>query len=367
MPFEILMMIGAFLIGIAFDYSQITNKMADSFKCIKKYSKSIFNLRTLFYQITVIYLLFKIGFVGGSEVIGQAWQELLISGFVVVTAASFWTLFVLFLLNRWSSFNPIAQISIATHFGSVSVGTFIAAMVFLKALGIEVSPTVAIWLVLMELPAVVIGMWKLGIRTNTIVPILKEEWSLAILPVSVLLGMFFGKAIPVEFTSILFGFLFMPILLYFLFEMGCKASDNLGKLKGKIGSVFFIGIAIPVLGGFLGASLGYWLNYDIGSSFVLAVLMASASYVLAPLCMQEILKSIYKPKPGIAKQVVAMSIALSVGVTLPFNILIGFKLYYLIVQGMQSFQVLPVLGLMLPFLLIGVSFLRRPHSKLLDS
>jgi len=83
--------------------------------------------------------------------------------------------------------------------------------------------------------------------------------------------------------------------------------------------------------------------------------------------MQEILKSIYKPKPEIAKKVVSTSMALSVGVTLPFNILFGFELYYLMIKGMQASPRVAAIGLALPFVLGSISLLRRPRSTEIES
>ena len=78
---------------------------------------------------------------------------------------------------------------------------------------------------------------------------------------------------------------------------------------------------------------------------------------------EKVLKSIYKPKPKMAKQVVATSMALSVGVTLPFNILIGFELYYLIIKGLQASPVFAVFGLGLPFLIGGISLFKFSQTK----
>lgn len=355
MPFEILVAIGAFLIGIVFDYYQVWKKT-------NNYSERANIFRSLLYKTTVVYFLFKIGFVGGSEVMNQPWQMIIVSGTIVVIVASFWTIFVLFLLNRWSSLNSITKISIATHFGSVSVGTFIVAMAFLDSKGIAINPVLAIWLVLMEFPAVLIGMRKLGIRANMIISILKAELLLVVLPVSIVLGIFLGKYVPLNISSVVFGVLFMPMLIYFLFEMGRQASSSLVKLKGEISSVFFIGIAIPILGGFFGTSIGYWIGYDMGSIFTLAILTASASYVLAPLCMKEVLKNFREP--AIAKQAVAVSMALSVGITLPFNILIGFELYYAMIQWMKASPVLAFFALVSPFIIVGISLLRRSKQSI---
>jgi len=342
MPFKIILMTSTFLAGIILDH----------FKIIKKTGA-----RKVLHQIATVYLLFKIGFFGGSRIMGTQWQLLIAPVIVAIIISSLWTFLVLILLKRWSSFEPITQISIATHFGSVSIGTFIAATTFLEALQIKVNPNGVIWLALMEFPAILIGMWKLGVRANMILPIVKEKWTLTILPISIVLGALFGTTIPSSFKTILFGIIFTPILLYFLFEMGAKASGNLHKLKKNIGSVFFVGVAIPILGGITGSSLGYCLGYDTGGMFILAILMASGSYVLAPLCMQEVLKSIYKPNMTIAKEVVSTSIALSVGVTLPFNIAIGFPLYYFIIKSLQANPNLALLGLSLPVILVIVSLI----------
>jgi len=342
MPLKIIFMIFAFIAGIIFDYF---NK--------EKY----LNIRKVLHQIATVYLLFKIGFFGGRELISQQWQEVFLQSMVAIAASALWTLFVLFLLKRWSSFKPITQISIATHFGSVSVGTFIAAVAYLSAMNIEINPTAVVWLSIMEFPAIIVGMWKLGVRAD-ISSIIKEKWALSVLPAGIFLGMLFGNAMPTSIEFIFFKQLFIPILMYFLFEMGCKASENLGNLKYDIGSVFFVGIAIPILGGITGSAIGYWMGYSMSGMFIMAILMASASYVLAPLCLYEVLKSMYKTNLKIAKEVVSTSMALSVGITLPFNILIGFELYYLIIKMFQFSPIFALFGLILPFLLAILSMKR---------
>jgi len=342
MPLKVLFMIFAFIAGIIFDYF---NK--------GKYLK----VRKILQQITTVYLLFKIGFFGGGELVSQQWQAVFLQTIVAIAASALWTLFVLILLKRWSSFKPITQISIATHFGSVSVGTFIAAIAYLGAMKIDINPTAVVWLSVMEFPAIIVGMWKLGVRAD-ISSIIKEKWALAVLPIAIVLGMLFGNSMPSIIKVVFFEQLFIPILMYFLFEMGCKASDSLGNLKDDIRAVFFVGIAIPIIGGITGSAIGYWMGYNVSGMFIMAILMASASYVLAPLCMYEVLKSMYKANLKIAKEVVSTSMALSVGVTLPFNILIGFKLYYLIIKIFQSSPMLALFGLILPFLLAMLSMKR---------
>lgn len=334
----------AFLIGSAFQSFGISEKIFGNSKKAKL-------LRQQVYKIVIIYLLFKIGFSGGKAVNTDVLNEVLITSIIAIIASVLWTLFLLRVFEKWSEFSPLSQISIAAHFGSVSVGTFIAGLAFLKAYGIEISGSVAIWLALMELPAIFVGMWKLKIKWRHVLGIIKDDWSLIVLVVSIIFGIFGSKLVPPTVNQFLFSTIFTPILVYFLFEMGRKASSSLGQLKGKIKSVLFVGIAIPILGGIVGVSLGQLFGYTQGQQFIMALLMASASYVLAPISMQEILKSIYKPDAKEIQDIIATSMALSVGVTLPFNILIGFELYHTFISVMTYAPSLAWAGISLPIVL----------------
>lgn len=334
-------MILAFLIGAGFQSFQGRKKTTGTFK-------KAASIREQVYKGVVIYLLFKIGFSGGKALTTEGFNEVFITSLIAIIASILWTLFLLKVLKKWSSFSELSQISIATHFGSVSVGTFIAGIAFLQALGVEVSGSVAIWLALMELPAIFIGMWKLQIKWNQVLRIIKDDRSLVVLVLSIFIGIFGSNLIPHLVNEFLFETLFIPIIAYFLFEMGSKASSSFKKIKKKLGAIFFIGIAIPTLGGIVGVSIGQILGYTQGQQFIMAILMASASYVLAPISMQEILKSIYKPSSEEIKDIVATSMALSVGVTLPFNILIGFELYSYLISVMTLFPILAGSGIIIP-------------------
>lgn len=334
-------MILAFLIGAGFQSFQGRKKTTET-------SKKAAFIREQVYRCVVIYLLFKIGFSGGKALTIEGFNEVFITSLIAIIASILWTLFLLKVLKKWSSFSELSQISIATHFGSVSVGTFIASLAFLKALGVEVSGSVAIWLALMELPAIFIGMWKLQIKWRHVLGIIKDDWSLLVLVLSIFVGIFGSPLLPSSLDQFLFQTLFTPLIAYFLFEMGRKASSSFKKIKKNLGAVFFIGIAIPILGGIVGVSIGHMFGYSEGQQFIMAVLMASASYVLAPISMQEILKSIYHPSSEEIKDIVSTSMALSVGVTLPFNILIGFELYFHLISVMTLFPILAWSGIIIP-------------------
>jgi len=266
-----------------------------------------------------------------------------------------YSFFILSLLKRWSGFSALTQISIAAHFGSVSVGTFVAGLAFMEALNINVPGSVAVWLAMMELPAILVGMWKLKIRFKQVFKIILEDRSLMVLLGAIAIGIWGAELIPTAVQTVLFKVIFTPILAYFLFEMGRKATASFGQLTGHIGSVIMIGILVPILGGLLGVSVGHLLGYSAGQMFMLGLLMASASYVLAPISLNQILQSLYHPKAPEIKNVVAISMALSVGVALPFNVLIGFELYYGFMKLLTMLPWLAYLGITIPIGIWGWS------------
>jgi len=48
--------------------------------------------------------------------------------------------------------------AVAAHYGSVSIGSFAVAVTFLAGAGISYEPTLPLQLVLLEIPAVVLGI-----------------------------------------------------------------------------------------------------------------------------------------------------------------------------------------------------------------
>ncbi len=326
MPTEILVMILAFLVGAIFQ-SFLRKKQRDVGS-----ARYFTTLRNAVYQVVVIYLLIKIGFTGGGSILTEPLHQVLLTSGVAVVACIVWTVLLLYALKKWSPFDQLTRVSIAAHFGSVSVGTFIAAQEFLAALGIIVSSSVVVWLAIMELPALLVGVFALRISFLSVLGILKKDLMLWILVGSIFLGMVAQNIIPTEMKTLLFSTIFLPILTYFLFEMGAKAADSLRSIKGKYQELCIFGIGAPFVGGVSGALAGYLLGYGVGEAFMFSILMASASYVLVPISFKEILKNSSIASAEQADAAVATSMALSVGIALPFNIVIGFEIYYLLLR-----------------------------------
>ena len=78
------------------------------------------------------------------------------------------------------------------------------------------------------------------------------------------------------------------------------------------------GVATPVVLGVLGAVVGRLIGLSLGGTALLATLAASASYIAAPTAMRI---AVPEANP-------AVSLAGSLGVTFPFNIIVGIPLYH---------------------------------------
>ena len=78
------------------------------------------------------------------------------------------------------------------------------------------------------------------------------------------------------------------------------------------------GLGMPLLSAALGLGTGIMLGFSVGGVTMLATLAASASYIAVPAAMRI---AVPEANP-------AVSLAGSLGVTFPFNILLGIPLYH---------------------------------------
>jgi hypothetical protein len=328
MTTEIFIMMIAFLFGGMTHCIGIDNKILPEAK----------KLRKMLYQGVIIYLLFRIGFKGGESILAESFEHVFFTSSIAVVSSVFWTVILLYILKWFSPFSRLTQISIATHFGSVSVGTFLAGIEFLSSMGIKASGSAVVWLAIMELPALFVGVIALHIRFSRLFQILKKDTMLWILISAIFLGILGSGLLSNPIGDFFLSTMFLPLLAYFLFEMGAKASANIRGIKNNYFALFAFGIGIPFVGGIIGACIGALFGYSAGDMFLFSILMASASYVLVPISFREILKSTNTSSSKYAEDAIATGVALSVGITLPFNILIGFEIFFWWTQALIAAQ-----------------------------
>jgi len=116
----------------------------------------------------------------------------------------------------------------------------------------------------------------------------------------------------------LFVDLFKGILAVFLLEMGLIAASRAGSLRHYGPFLIAFGLVMPLFGALVGGALGLALGLSPGGTMVLATLAASASYIAVPAAMRI---SVPEANP-------TLSLTASLGITFPFNVLVGIPLYW---------------------------------------
>jgi len=112
--------------------------------------------------------------------------------------------------------------------------------------------------------------------------------------------------------------LFRGMLMLFLLEMGITAARSMAAFRQVGMFMGGFGTIMPMVHGILGVTLAYYAGMSQGSSFVFGAICASASFIDAPAACRA---SLPQANPGIY-------LTSSLGVTLPFNLLIGIPTYY---------------------------------------
>ena len=274
------------------------------------------------YQALSMYLLLGIGLKGGVALresnLGDAIIPLIatIALGITIPVAAFLVLRVMTRLDATD------RGAIAAHYGSTSLVTFTAAIVFLEASAIAVEGYAVTLLAVLEIPGLIVGLMLAGRARSREVP-----WGASLREVltgrSVLL-LLGGLAIGVltgpsgyERVEPFFGALFVGILTLFLVELGVLAGRRLPDIRRGGPALPIFAIVFPILAGSAGVLVGGLAGMSVGGATILGVLAASASYIAAPAAVRLALP---EANPG-------YYLTTSLGITFPFNLVIGIPLY----------------------------------------
>ncbi|GAA5315540.1 MAG: sodium-dependent bicarbonate transport family permease [Candidatus Pelagadaptatus aseana] len=290
------------------------------------------------YQSLVLFLMVAIGLKGGVALAEHASWELVSQSFIVILLGLLLPLIAFPVLYYIGDLKRYDAASIAAHYGSVSVGTYAVAVAFLEAQGIAYEPYIPLFVVLLEMPAIVVGLLlarqaqsvDAGVNADGVQvasPSTKQlihevlfNQGMVLMVGGLIIGYLAGDR--VDKVTPFFFELFNGVLALFLLQMGMTAASRLGDIK-RLGSFMLaFGVAMPIVGGLLGCFLGLALGLSVGGSILLAVLGASASYIAVPAAMHVALPQ--------ANQ--SLSISASLGITFPFNVLIGIPTFTVITQ-----------------------------------
>ena len=290
--------------------------------------KSDLRLPEALYETLSIFLLLAIGLKGGIELSKQP-LAVLAPQVLACVALGFAIPFALWPLLRALKLAGADAASLAAHYGSVSVVTFAVAIAALAREGIAYESHAALWVAVMEAPGLVAGILLARLaasRSGTGVAT-PTRWGALMHDVlcgkSVLLlagGLLIGAVAGVEGTApirVLFVDLFKGVLALFLLELGLVAGARLAEVRRFGAAVLVVGLGVPPVLALAGALTGLALGLSTGGVAILATLAASASYIAAPTAMR-----IAVPEAN-----AALSITAALGLTFPFNIVVGIPLY----------------------------------------
>ncbi|MCZ4347840.1 sodium-dependent bicarbonate transport family permease [Devosia neptuniae] len=278
-----------------------------------------------------LYLMTAIGLKGGVQVSQSGFTtELALAGVAGVALSFLLPLPAFWVLRRLGKLDPLNAGSVAAHYGSVSVVTFVTGVEILGAHGLPPAGYMVAVLALMETPAILTGLWLVRKSASTDSASPKGHLREALTNGSVLLmvgsfaiGLIAG---PKGFTPIqpVFEGAFRGILCLFLLDMGLVAARFLHKTKSLTPPLAGLAIALALVNGTIGVLVGTLIGLDTGSVAALGILAGSASYIAVPAAIRLAL-----PDADIG-----LPLAMSLGITFPFNILLGIPLFKAMAQAL---------------------------------
>ncbi len=274
------------------------------------------------YDTLSILLMLAIGLKGGIALHGNLSWSLVPELLAVTALGVLIPLCVYPILRRFVRLNLADSASFAAHYGSVSAGTFAVAIAYADELGLPMAPQTTLYLVLLEMPAIITGVIlyrRLSGSKGSMAGLLRESFTsrgVVLLLGGVVIGMLYGSE-GLQPISGLFLDLFKGFLALFLLEMGLCTAGYLREWKpDQLRVVVFAALAPPVLVWF-GLLTGLALDLPHGSTLLLGVLTASASYIAAPAAIRAAI-----PQAEVGRTMFA-----SLGVTFPLNVVFGIPIY----------------------------------------
>ncbi|MFU8764874.1 MAG: sodium-dependent bicarbonate transport family permease [Haliea sp.] len=274
------------------------------------------------YELLSILLLLAIGMKGGIELARQPFLTLVPQMLAVIAMGFALPLLAYPVLLYLGRLPRSDAASIAAHYGSVSVGTFAVVVAYLSARDISYEAYMPVFVVLLEIPAILVGIVLAkglvsgdSLRRSAHEVLLGK--SIVLLVGGLLIGWVAGEE-ALQGIAPLFFSPFQGLLALFLLEMGLVTASQLGTLRRYGLFLLCFGVLAPVVAAVCGLMLAWLLGLSVGGAVVLATLAASASYIAVPAAMRI---SLPEANP-------ALSLAASLGVTFPFNVVLGIPLYH---------------------------------------
>lgn len=283
-----------------------------------------------------LYLLMALGLKGGFALhkSGFTTEIALSLGLAIFLAVLIPIIGYQILRTKLNAFDAAA---VAATYGSVSAVTFITATQYLDQFNISYGGHMAAAMALMESPAIILAIvlankaraahaqqTQTNVVQTGISKILHESFTdgaQLLLLGSMVVGLVSGDAGQKLMAPFSID-LFKGMLAFFLLDMGLMAARNIKGLHGKPPITLLYAIASPLSHALIALALCKLIGLPLGNTILLMVLASSASYIAVPAVLRHALPEVNP----------ALYMGMSLGITFPFNIILGIPLYAMIAK-----------------------------------
>ena len=289
--------------------------------------KSDLKLPDQIYQGLTLYLLLAIGLKGGAQISGFSLNEMIvpiIAGLILSALISGWSYLI---LRKGVKLNVMNSAAICAHYGSVSALTFITGQTFLEHKEIPYEGFMTGLLSLMEIPGILVAIYlyrRNDPKSQSVENSKPSIWheiltskANLLLVGGMIIGVFCQKK-GWEQVGPLFDTPFRGMLCLFLLQLGVMTGEHLRTVRQAGWRLVLFATLMPLLNGFVGVAVGGTIGLSLGGTTLLGILCASASYIAAPAAIQLVIP---KANPS-------LYLTSALGLTFPFNIILGIPIYY---------------------------------------
>jgi len=275
-----------------------------------------------------IYLLLAIGLKGGIKLHQTGLQGVFWPLCITLAIGVIIPMVAYFILRRVGRFSVVDSAAIAAHYGSTSVITFAVAQAYLNNRSIEHEPELVVLMVAMEIPAILVGLMLARLLAGGH----SVPWAHSLREVIL------GKSVLLLLGGLLVGWVNGPdrlaqtnwffteplkgVLALFMVGMGVAAAQRMAEIKKAGAFLVLFAVLMPIFSCLLGVAGGVLAGFTEGGVLLMGVISASASYIAAPAAVRIALPD---ANPG-------FYLVASLGITFPFNVLIGIPLYHQITR-----------------------------------
>jgi len=270
------------------------------------------------------YLLLAIGLKGGQGLKESELTTLVTPAVLTIAFGIAIPVVIFFVTTKLLRLSAPDAGSLAAHYGSVSVVTFTAAMIFAAEADFITEPYLTSLVAILEVPGIVVALVLVSMKSDGI------KWRSAVHEVltgrSVLLlvgGLVIGSVSSANSFSRVEPFfvgMFSGLLTLFLLDMGATVATRFATSGKPSLRMAIFAVISPIVFGTTGVFAAHAIGMSIGGSAVFGIMAASASYIAAPAAVRIALPNADS----------GLSLGLALGVTFPFNLTVGIPLAFIL-------------------------------------